>query len=361
MTVNTPGQISSLSQEERLDWFFTSNSWNCKYPNTLVKTMVTEMSDHWPCVIEVSTRIPRARIFRFENHWLANDSFIPVAVQGWSSTQVHQDPAKAITAKFKNLRRVLKPWSAGLPKLALAIDNIKLVLHFLEAIEGLRDLSLPEWNFRNLVTAKLIFLLKQQRTYWRQRGKIRWVREGDAGTRFFHAHATIRHRQNTISSLQDSNGSIQQTHEEKTALLWNSFKERLGISEISQMLFNLRDLLLHVDGLESLEAPFTKEEIDDIVAKLPNNKSDGFTNEFIKGCWPLLAEDFYWLCNAFNESNVCLRSTNSSHITLIPKKDGPQIVLDYRPISLLNTSLKLLTKLLANRLQGVIRGLIHKN
>jgi hypothetical protein len=187
------------------------------------------------------------------------------------------------------------------------------------------------------------------------------VREGDAGTRFFHAHATIRHRQNTISSLQDSNGSIQQTLEEKAALLWNSFKERLGISEISQMLFNLRDLLLPVDGLESLEAPFTKEEIDDIVAKLPNNKSNGFTNEFIKGCWPLLAEDFYWLCNAFNESNVCLRSINSSHITLIPKKDGPQIVLDYRPISLLNTSLKLLTKLLANQLQGVIRGLIHKN
>jgi hypothetical protein len=164
------------------------------------------------------------------------------------------------------------------------------------------------------------------------------VREGDAGTRFFHAHATIRHRQNTISSLQDSNGSIQQTHEEKAALLWNSFKERLGISEISQMLFNLRDMLLPVDGLESLEAPFTKEEIDDIVAKLPNNKSDGFTNKFIKGCWPLLAEDFYWLCNAFNESNVCLRSINSSHITLIPKKDGPQIVLDYRPISLLNKS-----------------------
>lgn len=205
--------------------------------------------------------------------------------------------------------------------------------------------------------------MKQQRTYWKQRGEIRWVKEGDAGTRFFHAHATIRHVKNTISSLKDSNGNIQQTHE-KAALLWTSFKERLGVTEFNQMLFNLRNLLQPVEGLHVLEEDFSREEIDDIIAKLPNNKSpgpDGFNNECIKGCWPLDAEDFYCLCRAFNNGEVCLRSINGSHITLIPKKDGPQIVSDYRPISLLNTSLKLLTKLLANRLQGVIKSLIHKN
>jgi hypothetical protein len=52
-----------------------------------------------------------------------------------------------------------------LPRLAIAIENIKLVLHFLETLEIYRDLSLPEWNFRNLVYEKLISLLKQQKTY----------------------------------------------------------------------------------------------------------------------------------------------------------------------------------------------------
>lgn len=34
---------------------------------------------------------------------------------------------------------------------------------------------------------------------------------------------------------------------------------------------------------------------------------------------------------------------------------------DYRPISLLNNSMKILTKLLANRLQPFMPRLIHKN
>jgi hypothetical protein len=45
----------------------------------------------------------------------------------------------------------------------------------------------------------------------------------------------------------------------------------------------------------------------------------------------------------------------------VPKKDNLQKVGDYRPISLLNNSMKILTKLLANRLQTSMPMLVHKN
>jgi hypothetical protein len=50
------------------------------------------------------------------------------------------------------------------------------------------------------------------------------VTSGDARTKFFHANATIRHRQNTISSLQADDGEMITCHEDKARLLWESYK-----------------------------------------------------------------------------------------------------------------------------------------
>lgn len=43
------------------------------------------------------------------------------------------------------------------------------------------------------------------------------------------------------------------------------------------------------------------------------------------------------------------------------KRITPQTASDFRPISLLNCSIKLITKVLASRLQLVIKSIIHKN
>jgi endonuclease/exonuclease/phosphatase family metal-dependent hydrolase len=55
---------------ERLDWFFTSASWTTAYPNTSVSTQTMDTSDHIPCLISISTDIPKGHIFCFENFWL---------------------------------------------------------------------------------------------------------------------------------------------------------------------------------------------------------------------------------------------------------------------------------------------------
>jgi retron-type reverse transcriptase len=56
-----------------------------------------------------------------------------------------------------------------------------------------------------------------------------------------------------------------------------------------------------------------------------------------------------------------LESINSSFITLIPKVENTTSPSDFRTISLLNSVLKILTKLLANRLQKIILKLVHNN
>jgi len=174
-------------------------------------------------------------------------------------------------AKFKNLRKVFRAWKDCLPNLATIIKNCKQVLFFLDTLEEFRDLSIEEWNFRANLQIHLENTLNLQIIYWKQRGTIKWVRFRDECTRFFHANASIRLMQNFIMSLNDENGQAIFSHEGKADLIWKAFKERLGVSEFSHIYFNLEDLLTPLVGLDSLEIPFSKEEIDQIIADLPNN------------------------------------------------------------------------------------------
>jgi len=153
-------------------------------------------------------------------------------------------------------------------------------------------------------------------------------------------------------------------HSEKAALFWQEFKQRLGVSEQIEMVDDLQNLVPSVDFFEDLIRQFSEAEIDGVIKELPNDKApgpDGFNGYFMKTCWDTIKGDIYKLCDDFYHNRISLESINWSYITLIPKKHNPEIVNDFRPIYLLNTRVKIITKLLANRLQKIILRLIHTN
>lgn len=266
-----------------------------------------ETSDHVPCVISIATHIPRKSVFRFENFWLERNDFLNVVQQHWVAPEHIGDAAKTLTAKFKNLRKALKIWKTSLSNLNINITNVKLVLSLLSIMEEFRDLSLPEWNFKNLLEQKLQSLLRQQKAYWKQRAQIKWVTLADASTKFFHAHATIRYRNNLITTLEDDLGNIVSDHQQKEKLIWDSFKDRLGVSGFTGTQFDLSSLLHSSNDLSSLCSPFTTQEIDQVVKALPSDKTpgpDGFNSDFVKRCWPIICHDFYNLCYGFYDGNI---------------------------------------------------------
>jgi len=146
-----------------------------------------EISDHVPCLISINTPIPRGKVFRFENYLMEHEHFMSIVQHGWSLPTFQNDSTKIITAKFKNLRRVIKAWQAQLSSLKAAISNVKLILSFMGYLEEFGDLTLFDWNFKEILEDKLISLLRQQKIYWKQRGTLKWVTKRDAGTKFFHA------------------------------------------------------------------------------------------------------------------------------------------------------------------------------
>jgi exonuclease III len=349
---------------QRLDWFFISQEWSTVFQDSYAKTMSRDISDHVPCLVSFKSKIPKPTIFRFENFWLELDGFMNLFQTTWNGIPSILDKAKNLIAKFKYVRKVLKEWQRSLPKIDITVKNIKLLIELIDNMEEHQDLSVEEWNFREILQQKVADLLNIQKIYWKQRAAIRWVTDGDICSRFFHAHATIKHRKNSIPTLTDDNGTMFFEHEHKSDLLWEAFKCRLGSSDFSDIGFDLSELLTTNEQLQGLDYPFSKLKIDSIIKLLPSDKSpgpDGFNSNFIKKCWHVIAPDFYDLCDKFFHEQVCLRSINGSFIVLIPKIESPMKVGDYRPISLLNNSMKILTKLLANRLQPFMPRLIHKN
>src|SRR4051812_2446140 len=176
--------------------------------------------------------------------------------------------------------------------------------------------------------------------------------------------ASERMRKNSISSLHAPDGAILSDHEQMANLLWSSCRERMGVSQGIHMEFNLPDLIHPVEGLQDLTTPFTQSEINEVLKDLPVDRAlgpDGFNGLFLKKCWPIIQSDFMNLISQFADGSLKLECLNGSLITLIPKMLAPVFPNDFRPISLTNTCLKFLTKLLANRLQKVIIQCIHLN
>jgi hypothetical protein len=105
-----------------------------------------------------------------------------------------------------------------------------------------------------------------------------------------------------------------------------------------------------------------KKKSGDAINQMPSEKApspDGFTGFFYKICWPIIKVD---VVNAF----ACIHrlhmgpmgKLNSASISLPPKKDVADTVKDFRPISLIHSFAKIVSKVLALRLQPIIDGLI---
>lgn len=347
----------------KLDWIFTSSTWTLSYPATYVQPLSKPVSDHIPYVLHIGSCIPKSNLFRFENFWTDHRDFLKTVELHWNNSAVFADATRNLSSKLKQVRAGLRKWSKGFSKLSKLIYNSNWVLLLLDGLEDQRPLSKLENAFRKLVQNHLSSLLESKRKYWKQRNTIRWVNLGDENTSFFHTVATISHKRNFIVSLTKADGSIVIDHEQKASLLWTSYKERLGVSNFTNISFNLNDLLT-MQNLEHLDAEFSPEEIDRVIKTLPNSHApgpDGFNDLFIKKSWPIIMNDFMRFFNDFYHFNTNLSSVNSSLIALVPKKMHPETVDDYRPISLLNYTLKCITKLLSNRVQSVILQLVHAN
>jgi hypothetical protein len=96
---------------------------------------------------------------------------------------------------------------------------------------------------------------------------------------------------------------------------------------------------------------------------LPKDKAvgpDRFPTEFFQKYWDIIANDLHKVVTAFYHNQLDLWRINKAYITLIPKKDRADTLSDYRPISVLSSIPKIITKILASRQQPFLPALVNQ-
>ncbi len=110
-----------------------------------------------------------------------------------------------------------------------------------------------------------------------------------------------------------------------------------------------------------LLSSFTAEEIRKTVFQMHPSKApgaEGMSCFFFKKYWHILGDNVTQVVLSFLNSGHLLKKINYAHIVLIPKIKNPQRAFYYRPISLCNVLYKIVSKVLANRLQQVLPTVI---
>ena len=200
------------------------------------------------------------------------------------------------------------------------------------------------------------------------RSKVRWSEGGEKNTKYFlnleKKNAVDKH----ICQLQLPNGDI--ISDPKLILgeqkkfyqsLYSDHSED-EIPEINECFTDNLNTLSKEDA-ELCEGLITEQECAEALKEMVNGKSpgcDGFTVDFYKVFWKdikiLLVESLNY---SFEKGELSVDQRRGI-ITLLPKKSKIRLLLkNWRPISLLNTDYKILTKSLALRLHKVLPSVIN--
>jgi len=145
-------------------------------------------------------------------------------------------------------------------------------------------------------------------------------------------------------------------------MAFNHFAKVLGTSSVRTKAIDWGELGYQRHDLQDLDAPFTAQEVETVVKNMPSEKApgpDGFIGGFYKKCWNIIKEDLVQAMTCFfNNRTSRIHLINTANIILLPKNQEPETLGDYRPISLINSVIKIIAKLLANQLAPHMNKLV---
>lgn len=193
-----------------------------------------------------------------------------------------------IIAKLRHCRKRIKEWCSGsfysISRTKKAISEGILQLDILEECQTLSPAQLDQ---RKLLKSQLQQVIADEEILWKSHAKQHWLQEGNGNTKFFHASANGRRRENAIFTVEDDGRTIY-GKEAKREYFFNKFKEAFAPDNTVSGLTGDWSMLFYnktISNPERLTVPFTLEEIKKATFQLGGDKApgpDGFNLRFFQ-------------------------------------------------------------------------------
>ncbi len=163
----------------------------------------------------------------------------------------------------------------------------------------------------------------------RIRSRYLTLKDMDAPTTFFFNLERKVGQQKLLLSLKDNNGHVTTDPQEMRKL---AVDLKLAVS-------------LAVKGLSSGKSPGL----------------DGLPAEFYKSFWTIIGDYYFEVLQKCCSEGILPTSCQRAVLSLIQKKGDLTLLKNWRPVAILCTEYKILSKVLANRLNNVLYEVVHKD
>jgi hypothetical protein len=344
----------------KLDRAIADVPWCMAFPEAYVEVLCKLHSDHNPLLLRcgLPCRNLGPQPFRFEAAWITHPNYSYVVKSAWEKTdgdfltclqQVQQDSIAFNKEIFGNIRKRKGQIERRLKGIQNALERVdSATLHYLQ-----RDLQ-REYDM----------ILRQEEIHWYQKARDDWIKLGDRNTKFFHAKTVIRRKRNKIHGLHLPNGNWctdDNTLREEAQLYFKTLFCSNDLNPCNGEIDGLQGPTLNEEACHSLTKQVTNEEVTRALNQMHPFKApgpDGFQGIFFKQYWHIIGEDVVSLISTAFETGSFPSTLSETLIALIPKTDCPKNFKEFRPISLCNTTYKLITKIMVNRLRPFLDQIV---
>ncbi|XP_062014240.1 uncharacterized protein LOC133730715 [Rosa rugosa] len=280
----TNGRGVSSHIEMLLGRCFCSIPWLDYWPMTSCSTLVRHSSDHNPLLISFTKYIAQGPIpFRFQKLWLGHSDFLKIVQVAWQSFVVCGCPMFILQRKLKLLKPILKEWNVNVfGNVHTAVDSARAALEKIQlaiSLDGFTEVRRVE---ELLAQDALSHALLVQEKFWAEKARVRWAREGDRNTGYFHTLAKIRRARSSITSLR----------------IGNDLVDDVNI---------LRDhVVQHFTSAFSDDGNIADTDVKNVVFSMNADSApgpDGYSGHFFQACWDVVGLDVVRAVRSFFQSD----------------------------------------------------------